>query len=214
MLTMFPAAAIQAVFPTLATMSARNSLHFSAANSALLTLSAAAAAPLYFIGCAALPVFVSVYKQDYAPAIPLIPYLCLGRVLLFVASPLSTSLYASAHHKVLLKIVLVTAAPGLLIDYLLIRRFGLMGAGFAVAIVQPAVALLAVIVARSVLKTSWPLQARTLMVAAVAFGATAYAAGHAWAWIPASIVLLLYCRVMWRDRNVQALRGAFANLEA
>jgi enterobacterial common antigen flippase len=214
MLAMFPAAAIQAVFPTLAAMSARNSLHFSAANSALLTISAVAAAPLYFTGCAALPVFVSVYKQDYAPAIPLIPYLCLGRVLLFVTSPLSTSLYASAHHKVLLKIVLVTAAPGLLIDYLLIRRFGLMGAGFAVAIVQPAVALLAVIVARSILKITWPLQARTLLMAAVAFGATAYAARHAWAWIPASVALLLYCRAMWRDRNVQALRGAFANSDA
>jgi hypothetical protein len=76
------------------------------------------------------------------------------------------------------------------------------------------VALLAVIVARSILKTSWPLQARTLLMAAVAFGATAYAARHAWAWIPASIVLLVYCCVMWRDRNVQALRGAFANLDA
>jgi O-antigen/teichoic acid export membrane protein len=214
MLVMFPTAAIQAVFPTLASMSAHNPRQFSQASSALLTISAAAAAPLYFAGCAALPAFISVYKHDYAQAIPLIPYLCLGRVLLFVASPLSTSLYASAHHKALLWIVLFTTAPGLLIDYLLIRRFGLMGAGFAVALVQPAVALLAIVVARSILSFSWPLQASTLLAAAAAIGAAACAARHAWFWIPASCALLVYCRIAWRDRNIRALRGAFAKAEA
>jgi O-antigen/teichoic acid export membrane protein len=179
MLAMFPAAAIQAVFPALASISAPNPRQFSAVNSALPAIPAAAAAPLYFTGCAAPPVFISVYKHGCAPSIPLIPFLCLGRVLLFVASPPSTSLYASAHHKVLLKIVLLTAAPGLLIDYLLIRRFGLMGAGFAVAIVQPAVALLAVVVAQKIVKYSWPLEAPTLPMALAAFGAAACAANNA-----------------------------------
>ena len=210
MLVMFPTAAIQAVFPTLASMSARNPRQFSQASSALLTISAATAAPLYFTGCAALPAFISVYKHDYAQAIPLVPYLCLGRVLLFVVSPLSISLYASAHQKVLLWLVLLTTAPGLLIDYLLIRRFGLMGAGYAVALVQPAVALLGIVVARSILKFSWPLEASTLFAAAAAIGAAACAAGHAWVWIPASCALLVYCRIAWRDRNIRALRAAFA----
>lgn len=213
MLAMFPAAAIQSTFPTLASMSAGNPRQFSAANSALLTLSTALAAPLYFAGCAALPLFISVYKHDYAAAIPLIPYLCLGRVLLFVASPLSTSLYASAHHKVLLNIVLLTAAPGLLIDYLLIQRFGLMGSGFAVAIVQPAVALLGMVIARSIVKFSWPLEPRTLLVAAAIFAAAAYAAHHAWAWIPATLALLVYGRLLWRDQNFLALRHALLKRE-
>jgi len=210
MLVMFPTAAIQAVFPTLASMSARNPRQFSQTNSALFTISAAAAAPLYFAGCALLPAFISVYKRDYAQAIPLIPYLCLGRVLLFVASPLSTSLFASAHHKALLWMVVFTTAPGLLIDYLLIRRFGLMGAGYAVAVVQPAVALVGILVARAILKFSRPLQLPTLLAAAATIAAAAYAARHAWMWIPASCALLVYCLLAWRDRNVSALRAAFA----
>jgi O-antigen/teichoic acid export membrane protein len=214
MLVMFPTAAIQAVFPTLASMSARNPRQFCQASSALLTVSAAAAAPLYFTGCALLPAFISIYKHDYAQAIPLIPYLCLGRVLLFVASPLSTSLYASAHHKAQFRIVLFTMAPGLLLDYVLIRRFGLMGAGYAVAVVQPAVALLGILVARSILKFTWPLEASTLLAAAAAIGAAACAARHGWVWIPASCALLVYCRIAWRDRNIRALRAAFAKARA
>jgi O-antigen/teichoic acid export membrane protein len=214
MLVMFPTAAIQAVFPTLASMSARNPRQFSQASSALLTVSAATAAPLYFIGCALLPAFISVYKHDYAQAIPLIPYLCLGRVLLFVASPLSTSLYASAHHKAQFWIVVFTMAPGLLLDYVLIRRFGLMGAGYAVAVVQPAVALLGIMVARSILKFTWPLEASTLFAAAAAIGAAACAARHGWVWIPACCALLAYCRIAWRDRNIRALRAAFAKAAA
>jgi len=66
-------------------------------------------------------------------------------------------------------------------------------------------------VARSILKFSWPLEASTLFAAAARRSVRRPApAGHAWVWIPASCALLVYCRIAWRDRNIRALRAAFA----
>ena len=213
MLTVFPSAAVQAVFPTLALMSARNPGHFRSVNSALFSLSVALSAPLFFIGCAVLPAFISVYKHDYAPVIPLIPFLCFGRVLLFVSSPLSTSLFASGNHKVLLKVVLLSAGPGLMIDYLLIRHFGLKGAGIGAAVIQSTAALATMVVARSITKHSRPLEARTLFVAAATFVATALATHYTRAWALACVLLPICCWMAWRDKNIRELRRALAASE-
>lgn len=141
-----PTAALSSLIPKMAEKSLGGQESFNGALNRLLNLAILFTIPLYCVGVALGPLIVHFWKPQYGTVSNILPLIMLGRMSLLVSAPVSLALYASGHERTVLKISASSATFALLIDFLLISHFQLLGAAVATALNQMVTAVITLMV--------------------------------------------------------------------
>jgi O-antigen/teichoic acid export membrane protein len=131
-----PIAAVSSLMPRLAEKALDGQHDLGYAMNRILNLSLLCAIPLY---CSALiigPIIVRLWRPQYISVVGILPLIMIGCLSQFVGTPISLALYASGRERTLLLITGFSATVALVSDYMLISRFGLIGAAAACALNQ------------------------------------------------------------------------------
>jgi O-antigen/teichoic acid export membrane protein len=156
--------------------------------------------------CVALPVLFATlvwseplvrwaFGQDYAIGYPALRLLALGNYFAFQSLLLAQGLQASAHERLLAKVLAGTVALNILLNALFIPVYGFLGAAVATAITELAYCAALVMSARRVRTTSgFPMGALEL-AGAVVLGSVLLTAGTVWM-LPTSLAFLLVWSIL------------------
>jgi O-antigen/teichoic acid export membrane protein len=138
---LLPCAAITALFPSFAGLSARRDGAAGQLYRQTAALVWTAILPFYYVATAAGLAMLLVYGARYHETLTLLPLVMVSRTMVVAACASSTLLCATGEQRQLVRIVALGAALNIAGNALLVPRFGLWGAVAGACLFQPAVSL-------------------------------------------------------------------------
>ncbi len=199
---LLPCAAITALFPSFAGLSARPDGAAGNLYRQTTALVWAAILPFFFLATAAGLALLLIYGTRYRETLALLPLVMVSRTLVVAACASSTLLCAAGEQRHLLRIVAVGAALNLAGNAFLVPRFGLWGAVAGACLFQPAVSIATIWRAQRHAGCGFPLRRLTAAVslAALYLGALAFLYRH---WIAVAALFLTGCAVLAADARLR-----------
>jgi O-antigen/teichoic acid export membrane protein len=198
---LIPTVAISALFPTFAELDSRSVPYLKRAYKDIATLVWPLALPVYGLGVLFTPILLNRYGPRYAIGYALIPYLMFGRTVGLLGALASTLLYAIGKQRAILRIVIVGASLNVLGNFLLVPRFGLMGAATSVCCFQPIVSIITVCAAHNVIGGSANVRLRTLAANVAGIALCAYVSKAHLHWSLLLAVTAIYGMVLYNDQS-------------
>jgi len=208
---LLPCAAITALFPSFAGLSAR---HDGAAGKLYRHTTAlvwATIQPFYFLATAAGLALLLIYGTRYRETLLLLPLVMVSRTMVVAACASSTLLCATGEQRLLLRIVAIGAALNIAGNAILVPHFGLWGAVAGACLFQPAVSVATIWRAQRHAGCGFPLRrlSAAVSLAALYLGALAYMHRQ---WAAVAVLAVTGLLVLARDPNVRRSLGTAREL--
>jgi O-antigen/teichoic acid export membrane protein len=199
---LLPCAAITALFPSFAGLSARRNGDTGTLYRTATTVIWAATLPFYFLATTGGRLLLLVYGARYRETLALLPLLMVGRTLVVAACASSTVLCAIGAQRRLLGVVAAGAALNLAGNTLLVPRFGLWGAVTGACVFQPAVSLATIWLAHRAVGGGFPLNRLTAVFSVTTLYLAALAYMYRY-WGAVALMIVLGAAVVGFDRHVR-----------
>lgn len=208
---LLPCAAITALFPSFAGLSARPDGAAGELYRNTTALVWAAIQPFYFLATAAGLALLLVYGAKYHETLLLLPLVMVSRTMVVAACASSTLLCATGEQRLLLRIVAIGAALNIAGNAILVPRFGLWGAVAGACLFQPAVSVATIWRAQRHARCGFPLRRLSAVVslAALYLGALGFMQRR---WAGVALLGVIGLSVLSRDPNVRRALGAISDL--
>jgi O-antigen/teichoic acid export membrane protein len=200
---LIPTVAISALFPTFAELDSRSVPCLKRAYKDIATLVWMFALPIYGLGVLFTPILLNRYGPTYATGCALIPYLMFSRTVGLLGALASTLLYAIGKQRAILGIVIVGASLNVLGNFLLVPRFGLMGAATSVCCFQPIVSIITVCATHRVIGGSANLRLRTLAANVAGIALCAYVSKAHLHWSLLLAITAIYGLILYKDPSLR-----------